>query len=51
MMLLALDLFDEARVLIVGMYIGVLLLFFDYRTHVLLATSTLFRDVLQAELT
>ena len=50
MMLLALNLFDEARVLIVGMYIGVLLRFFDYRTHMLLPTATLFRDVLQAEL-
>lgn len=50
-MLLALDLLDEAWVLIVGMYICLLLRFFDNWTQVLLATSTLFRDVLQAELT
>ena len=54
MMLLALDLFDEARVLVVRVYICVLLIvllrFFDYRTHILLAASALLRDVLQAKL-
>jgi hypothetical protein len=54
MMLLALYLFYEAWVLIVRMYICMLLIvllrFFDYWAHILLASSTLLRDVLQAEL-
>lgn len=54
MMLLALHLFDEAWVLVVWVYICVLLIvllrFFDYRAHILLTTSTLLRDVLQAKL-
>jgi hypothetical protein len=54
MMLLALHLFDEAWVLIVRvdicMLLIVLLRFFVYWAHILLPTSTLLRDVLQAKL-
>ena len=54
MMLLALHLFDKAWILIVRVYVCVLWIvlfrFFDYWTHILLPTSTLLRDVLQAKL-